>query len=179
MKNRVLSTLGVSVVAGVMLSAHGPAADDMAVASQAAAAVERSAEYTVFDHVVATVRDGVATLTGQVTQAATISALERNVGRVPGIAAVQTDIQVLPPSVFDDQVRRDVYRAIYDHQHFREYRLLEKPTIHIVVSGGKVTLAGVVRDDVDRTLAHSLALQANVRSVTNALTTVRSAQLRR
>jgi hyperosmotically inducible periplasmic protein len=56
----------------------------------------------------------------------------------------------LSPS--DDQIRRNVYRAIYaeDGLLFR-YAIQVVPTIHIIVKNGNVTLKGVVdtKEDSD------------------------------
>jgi len=48
---------------------------------------------------------------------------------------------------------------------------MPNPPIHIVVENGRVTLTGVVRSDVDRVLARSLATAFGAFSVTNDLKT--------
>jgi osmotically-inducible protein OsmY len=48
---------------------------------------------------------------------------------------------------------------------------MANPPIHIVVDRGRVTLTGVVRNEVDRALARSLATHLGAFSVTNHLKT--------
>ena len=67
--------------------------------------VNRYVNFTVFDDVAASVVDGVVTLSGRVTMPYKRQDLERRVARVSGVRAVQNQIEVLPVSQFDDELR--------------------------------------------------------------------------
>jgi hyperosmotically inducible protein len=164
----LFAALAVLLMGGA-LSAQRNDARDLRIATEIRSVINRYDRYTVFDDVTASVKEGLVTLTGKVTLAAKSSEIERQVKRVDGVTIVQNQIQALPASQFDDQIRKDVYHAIYRHQNFLEYGLLEKPPIHIIVDRGHVTLTGFVHSEVDRKLAQSLAMQADAQSVTNKL----------
>jgi hyperosmotically inducible protein len=83
--------------------------------------------------------------------------IERRVGRIGGIRKVENRIEVLPVSRFDDDLRYTIARAIYGNPAFIGYRSMVNPPIHIIVDRGRVTLEGVVNNNVDRMLARSIA----------------------
>jgi osmotically-inducible protein OsmY len=95
------------------------------------------------------------------------------VASVAGVREVQDDIGVFPSSKLDDGLRERIGRAIYGNAGFWHYAMLPNPSIHIIVEGSRVTLRGVVRTDLDRTMAQALAMQCNALSVTNELKTIR------
>jgi hyperosmotically inducible protein len=127
--------------------------------------------FTVFDDISASVEDGVVTLTGHVTMPYKKEDIARRVSRVAGVNVVQNKIQVLPVSIFDDQLRFRIARAIYGNPSFWHYANMAQPPIHIVVKNGHVTLAGVVNSNVERALARSLAIGFGAFDVKNALKT--------
>jgi hyperosmotically inducible periplasmic protein len=83
---------------------------------------------------------------------------------------VEGDIEVLPPSPMDDQIRRAVYRAIFGDPALSRYAESAVPSIHIIVKNGNVTLVGVVDSEADKNLVN-LRVKAvpNVFSVKNEL----------
>jgi hyperosmotically inducible protein len=90
---------------------------------------------------------------------------------VEGVRQVRNELQVLPVSFFDDELRYRIARAIYDNPAFWQYASMSNPPIHIVVEKGHVTLTGVVQNNVERMLARSLAMSFNAFSVDNKLRT--------
>ena len=151
---------------------------DLQVFDDVAKSVNRYAHFTIFDDVNAKVSDGVVTLTGRVTMPYKRDDIMKRVARTDGVREVRDDIQVLPVSRSDDQLRYRIARAIYGNPNFWNYALGPNPPIHIIVEHGHVTLTGVVNSDVDRRLARSLVDQFGVMSVTSDLKTeaeVRSA----
>ena len=151
---------------------------DFQVLKDVATSVERYVHFTIFDDVSANVKDGVVTLTGKVTMPFKRDDLEKRVSKIDGVRAVRDDIAVLPVSQFDDELRFKIARSIYNDSNFWSYAIMPNPPIHIVVEHGRVTLTGVVNNDVDRMLARSLASQFGAFTVTNELKTdaeVRSA----
>jgi hyperosmotically inducible protein len=133
--------------------------------------VNRYVNFTVFDDVSASVVDGIVTLSGRVTMPYKRQDLERRVARVDGVRTVQNQIEVLPVSQFDDQLRYRIARAIYGNPTFWHYGAMANPPIHIVVERGQVTLSGVVNSNVERALARSLAIGFGEFSVKNELKT--------
>jgi hyperosmotically inducible periplasmic protein len=126
--------------------------------------------YGVFDNLAYRVNGGNVELFGQVTNPTLKSDAEGAVKHIEGVTHVDNKIEVLPLSPMDNQSRIAEYRAIYGHPGLDRYAMQAVPSIHIIVSNGKVTLEGVVDTQTDKDLA---ALQAKtvagVFSVTNNL----------
>ena len=127
--------------------------------------------YGVFDNLAYKVSpDGTVTLLGQVARPTLKSDAERVVKKIEGVERVDNQIQVLPTSPFDDQIRRATYRAIYGNEVLSQYALRAVPPIHIIVNNGHVTLEGVVARQMDKQIAEMQAKSVpNVFSVTNNL----------
>jgi hyperosmotically inducible protein len=144
---------------------------DRGIFNDIADQVNRYTQYTIFDSVSASVDEGRVVLSGWVTMPYKRDDIERRVRRVPGVMAVENGIGVLPVSTFDDELRFRIARAIYGHSSFWEYASMANPPIHIIVNRGRVSLEGVVRSNVERMLARSLAAGFGAFEVTNALQT--------
>ncbi len=114
--------------------------------------------YTVFDNLAFKVDGDHVTLEGQVTRPTLKSDAEAAVKSIEGISGVTNNIEVLPPSPMDDQLRRALYRAIYGDPQLSKYGWSSMPSIHIIVKNGHVSLEGVVDNDADKNLA---GLRAN------------------
>ena len=95
---------------------------------------------------------------------------EREQGFLDGMKQYP-DIEVLPVSIYDDELRQKIARAIYGNSAFWRYAAMVNPPIHIIVERGRVTLTGVVGSEVDRALARSLATGRGELSVANELRT--------
>jgi hyperosmotically inducible protein len=126
--------------------------------------------YSVFDNLECRVDGNTVTLLGQVTQPTVKVDAETAVKGIEGVSKVINNIEVLPVSPMDDQIRRAEFRAIYNEPALRRYAFGPVPPIHIIVKGGRVTLEGVVRNQADKDLVY---IRANgvpgVFSVTNNL----------
>jgi hyperosmotically inducible periplasmic protein len=126
--------------------------------------------YSVFDNLAYKVDGDSVTLYGQVTRPTLKSDAEAAVKSIEGVASVVNNIEVLPLSPMDDQLRRAVYRAIYGDTGLSRYSIQAVPSIHIIVKNGNVTLEGVVDSESDKNLANLRASQVpNVFSVKNNL----------
>src|SRR6266446_9636636 len=126
--------------------------------------------YSVFDNLLYKVDGDKVTLLGQVVRPTLKSDAERAVKDIEGVSSVDNQIQVLPTSPMDDQLRRAVYRALYGDTALSRYGMSALPSIHIIVNNGHVTLEGVVDSEADKTLANIRANGVpNVFSVTNNL----------
>ena len=132
--------------------------------------------FTIFDSVNTQINDGVVVLTGWVTMPYKSHDLERRVGRVDGVTRVVNRIQELPVSQFDDELRIRIARAIYSSPHFRGYGSMVNPPIHIIVAHGRVTLEGVVNNNVDRMIARSIASNFLAFDLKNELKTTQEAK---
>jgi hyperosmotically inducible protein len=115
--------------------------------------------YSVFDWLQADVKpDGTVTLLGQVTRPTTKDDAGDRVKKLESASRVINNIEVLPLSPMDDQLRIAVYRAIYrfDSPLFR-YSTQAVPPIHIIVKGGRATLKGIVANQADSDYAYVTA----------------------
>ena len=174
--NRVALVVAVLLLGWVSIpqaafAQAAPPRKDFQIALDILNTVNAYDRYQIFDDVTVNVRDGVATLTGKVTAANKKNDIEKRVQKVKGVTAVRNQIVVLPPSKFDDDLRSRIADTIYGNSNFYQYAQQEKPPIHILVEGNSVTLTGIVRSDVDRKLAQSLAMQAGAGKLTNNLKT--------
>jgi hyperosmotically inducible periplasmic protein len=106
--------------------------------------------YNVFDDLAYKVDGGTVTLYGYVTQPTLKKDAERVVRKVEGVTQVINNIEVLPLSPNDDQIRRAVARAIYSQPGLDMYSLRAVPTIHIIVKNGNVVLKGAVSNQGDK-----------------------------
>jgi len=115
--------------------------------------------YSVFDWLQAEVKpDGTVTLTGAVTRPTTKDDAENRVKKLEAVGRVINNIDVLPLSPMDDQLRVALYRSIFrfDGPLFR-YATQSVPPIHIIVKNGHATLKGIVLNQMDSQLAYTAA----------------------
>ncbi|HLW88910.1 MAG TPA: BON domain-containing protein [Terriglobales bacterium] len=129
---------------------------------------------TVFDNLAYKVDGYNVALFGQVTNPTVKSDAERAVKKIEGVESVNNQIEVLPVSPMDDQLRRRLYRAIYGYPQLQKYAMPTLQPIRIIVKNGHVTLEGVVDNAADKNVA---GLRANgvsgAFSVTNNLVVVK------
>ena len=127
--------------------------------------------YGIFDDIAFGVQGGTVTLQGAVTRPTLKSDAQNVTRRVEGVTQVVNNIEVLPLSPMDDQIRYAEYRAIYgDPSISTRYGYRALPSIHIIVKNGHVTLEGVVANQGDKNLINIRANGvANVFSVQNEL----------
>ena len=138
--------------------------------------------YSVFDFVAFKYDRGTAVLMGYAYALALKQDAEHAIKRVAGVDTVQNNVEQLPPSQMDDQIRWREYYAIYSdpflskyapgaamlwgHRHRfggfagiwgDGYEPAGNYPIHIIVKNGRVSLMGVVDNDGDRTIAETKA----------------------
>jgi hyperosmotically inducible protein len=109
--------------------------------------------YSVFDNLAYRVDGSTVTLLGQVSRPSLKNDAENEVKRIEGVDRVVNNIQVLPASPSDDQIRRAEFRAIYGDPTLSKYAWGAVPPIHIIVNNGQVTLEGVVDNESDKNVA--------------------------
>jgi hyperosmotically inducible protein len=171
MKARLSFVWGVLAALLIALPAEAQDYRDQQLALDISREINRYTRLTIFDDVSGRVDNGVVTLTGKVTMPFKRQDLGRRVGEVRGVREVLNQIDVLPVSTFDEELRYRIARAIYRNPSFWRYASMVNPPIHIIVEHGRVTLTGVVHSDVERALARSLATGWGELSVTNQLRT--------
>jgi hyperosmotically inducible periplasmic protein len=162
----LVALLAVALAAPVRAFAQ---VSDLELADAAVATVRKYAYFSIFDDVNINVDNRAVTITGRVTMPFKRNEIGSRIAGIDGVRTVKNDIQVLPVSMADSRLRMDVARAIYGNPAFWQYASMANPPIHIVVERGRVTLTGVVNNQVERMLAYSLAQVDGAMSVTNGL----------
>ncbi len=127
--------------------------------------------YSVFDDLAFRVDGSTVTLLGAVVRPTLKSDAEGVVKHIEGVTQVNNEIEVLPLSPMDDQIRRAAYRAIYGDPAIGDrYGFRALPSVHIIVKNGNITLEGVVANEGDKNLINIRANGVrNAFKVTNNL----------
>ena len=108
--------------------------------------------FGVFDYIAFRVEGGTVTLLGQVLRPSLKSDAENAVKHIEGVEKINNQIETLPPSSMDDQIRIALFRAIYQYPSLQKYELGVQKPIRIIVKNGHVTLEGVVDSQADKDL---------------------------
>jgi len=116
------------------------------------------------------VQNGVVTVSGDVIDYPSRDSALSLIETTPGVKDVVDNINVLPTSPMDDDIRLRVARAIYGNSTLSRYAMDPQKPIRIVVQNGHVTLYGVVDSQMDKQLAETQARSVpNVFSVDDKL----------
>jgi hyperosmotically inducible periplasmic protein len=115
--------------------------------------------YGPFDWLTFQLDGSTVTLNGATARPTIKTDSERVVKKIEGVERVVNNIEVLPVSPNDDQLRLRTYQAIMGHPAMTRYAIRgPNSPIHIIVKNGNVTLEGFVGLESDKTIAN---LQAN------------------
>jgi hyperosmotically inducible periplasmic protein len=153
--------------------------------------LERLPTYGVFDFIGFNYDRGKVSLVGYAYQGGLKSHAANAVKRVAGVDEVDNKIELLPATMFDDQIRWATFYKIYSDSSLSRYspggemgaryelrQARRFPgtqpfgiyPIHIIVKNGKTTLMGFVGNEMDRRLAEIRAREVSgVFSVENEL----------
>lgn len=112
----------------------------------------------IFDNLQYRVDGSTVTLLGQVARPVLKSDAGNVIKHLEGVTAVNNQIEVLPLSSFDDQIRLRVAQNVYGQPALNRYALGAYPSIHIIVKNGNVVLEGFVANKMDAQIAY---MQAN------------------
>jgi len=124
----------------------------------------------LFNNLTLDVQNGVATIGGQVRDYPSRDSAIAIATTMPGVKDVVDNIEVLPTSGMDDDLRIRVARAIYGNNVLSRYALDPQKPIRIVVDNGHVSLYGVVDSAMDKQIAVTQAKSVpNVFSVEDHL----------
>ena len=155
-----------------LIQVAGPTVADQQLAEKLARklAYDRTFQGNVFDAFHLSVKNGVVTVSGYAhTYWARNSALGLAAAE-KGVKDVVDQIEVLPVSAHDDDIRVAAVRSIYGNTVLQKYALNPAHSIRIIVRNGHLTLEGAVLNSGDRTIAALAASTiGGVFSVTNNL----------
>jgi hyperosmotically inducible protein len=116
------------------------------------------------------VQNGVATVGGDVRDYPARDSAIAIAESTPGVKEVVDNVNVLPTSPMDDDIRLSVARAIYGNSTLSRYAMDPQKPIRIVVDNGHVTLYGAVDSQMDKQIAEMQAKSVpNVFSVDDKL----------
>lgn len=107
----------------------------------------------LFNHLTASVRNGVVILGGEVRNPSARDYAQSVTENEKGVQDVENRIRVLPTSIFDDDIRARAARAIYGDSVLSRYANDPGAPIRIVVENGHITLYGVVSNRMDSQVA--------------------------
>ena len=113
--------------------------------------------YGIFDNIAFQVQGDTVTLYGKVYSLGTRHAAEKAVGRIEGVNKVINKIENLPPSPFDNQIRRDIVRQFVNSAGLYPYLREPNPSVRIIVDKGRVALEGYVNNRGTANLMNILA----------------------
>ena len=169
-KHTLVTLAAIALAASQVAVVTAAAGDREAVLRDIGRAVADYAFLTVFDDVNMHVdQEGIVVLRGHVTELGKRAALARRVRAVDGVVGVRNDLDVLPVSHRDTELRYQIARAIYGNRTFWHYAARRNPPIHILVRDGHITLTGLVKSEDERAMAGVLASQFAAVSLTNDL----------
>ena len=170
-RNTISTLFTAALLAVPSIASQGSPAPNAALERDVRHAINTLAYYGVFDELSFNLDDqGVVTLRGQVMQYTVHNSAVSAVKHVAGVTRVEDKIEVLPLSPFDNGIRIRAYNAIFGYPALSRYAINARPPIRILVKNGNITLAGVVNNELDRTLAYNrLRALPGAFSVTNEL----------
>jgi len=125
------------------------------IVAQARKAILTYPFYSIFDWVALDVQGNDLIVTGQVNQPYKKEDIGNFLAHIKGVTDLKNNLEVLPVSIYDDQIRIAIARAIYGDAYFVNYADQALPPIHVIVDNGNVTLEGVVNSEVDRAKAEA------------------------
>jgi hyperosmotically inducible protein len=174
---RTLRTLFVVSIAflGIFTTSAGAQSfadsrkDSRSIDEQVYHKVRGLTRYNTFDYITWQVNGGTVTLNGKINSLGTVDEAERAVKRIPGVTKVVNNLDMLPASSFDDQIRRAALRE-FTNRGPAQYFGYPNPDVHIIVENGRITLEGFVSRKGDSDMMNILANTIpGVFSVTNNL----------
>ena len=158
-----------------LVAVDGPRLPDQELGEKLARtlAYDRTNQGSVFNWFTVTVEDGKVTLAGYARNYVDRDSALFIVASAAGVRDVENKVEVLPVSVYDDQIRILAARRIYGGATI-QIAINPVHPIRIIVKNGKVTLEGSVLTKVDRALAQArLAGIMGIFSVKNHLEVTR------
>lgn len=153
-------SLGIALLAAQLASAAAYTADagENRIEREVRRELVSLPFYSLFDHFAFRVDGTTVTLIGKVSRPTLKSDAENVVRKIEGVENVSNQIEVLPLSPADDDLRLALYQSIYGQTVLQTLAIRAVPPIHIIVENGRVTLEGVVANEMQKRVA---GVQAN------------------
>jgi osmotically-inducible protein OsmY len=118
--------------------------------------IRKYSRFTVFDDCSAFIKEGKVALFGWVTEPYKKTEIEKRLHKIVGIQEFKNDIEVLPVSLSDQRLRETLANRLYRDSTFSDFASMPIPPIHIIVSGSRVILTGVVSNQLQKQKAESI-----------------------
>lgn len=147
----------LAVVLGVLAAGSVPA-KDVSLADRVRHELNMLPYYGVFDAISYEVNGDAVTLSGAVHYPMLASDAANVVKNITGVGSVSNQIEVLPLSRFDDQIRLAAWRTLYSWPTMSRVASMPLPPVRILVKNGDITLVGMVPTQADK---DALGLRAN------------------
>jgi hyperosmotically inducible periplasmic protein len=156
LRNFMLMAFAVTALSFVTVNAQGVNTRGQ-IEKKVFKEIMRLPYYGVFDHIAYKVDEGTVTLYGKVYSLGTRKSAERVVKRIPGVIEVVNNIEDLPPSSFDNTIRRQLLREYANAPGVYPYLRGPNPSVRLIVENGRVTLEGYVSNKGTSNLMYILA----------------------
>jgi hyperosmotically inducible protein len=148
--NKVLAfTIAIVAFSFVNVSAQGFSGNTSAIEQKIYKKILSLPYYEVYDYIGFTFDGGTVTLTGKVKNATNKKSAENVVEDIAGVTRVVNNIEILPPSRFDDDIRRGLYARLSNTGGLSGYLWPVNPSVRLIVDNGHITLEGNVRNRGD------------------------------
>ena len=146
------------VIFGALLGAGSLPAKAVSLTDKVRHELNMLPYYGVFDAIGYEVNGNAVTLSGAVHYPVLALDAVNAVKNIPGVGSVDNQIEVLPVSRFDDQIRLAAWRTIYSWPSMLSVASMPLPPVRILVKNGDLTLVGMVATQADK---DALNLRAN------------------
>lgn len=156
-RNLLVMVMAVAAFSFATVNAQGQNASRNAVEKKVFKEINKLPYYGLFDHIAYKVDGGTVTLYGKTNSLGTRKSAERVVKRIPGVIEVVNNIEELPPSSFDNGIRRAIVREFVNSAGVYPYISGLRPSVRIIVENGRVTLEGYVANKGTSNLMYLLA----------------------
>ena len=157
-KNRALEiALGEPEVQNADADIEIAAAEsDQKLGEEVVKEIRKYSRFTVFDDCSAYIKEGKVALFGWVTEPYKKTEIEKRLHKIIGIQEFKNDIEVLPVSLSDQRLREILAHRLYSDSTFSDFASMPIPPIHLIVSGSRVIITGVVGNQLMKQKAESI-----------------------
>ncbi|MGH9324638.1 MAG: BON domain-containing protein [Vicinamibacteria bacterium] len=132
------------------------AESDQKLGEEVVKEIRKYSRFTVFDDITAYIDEGSVALFGWVTEPYKKTEIEKRLHKVIGVQSFKNEIEVLPASLSDQRLREVLVNRLYRDSTFSDFASMPIPPIHIIVSGSRVILTGVVGNQLMKQKAESI-----------------------
>ncbi len=160
-KNRALEiALGEPEVQNADADIEIAAAEsDQKLGEEVVKEIRKYSRFTVFDDCSAFIKEGKVAVFGWVTEPYKKTEIEKRLHKVIGIQEFKNDLEVLPVSLSDQRLREILANRLYSDSTFSDFASMPIPPIHLIVSGSRVIITGVVGNQLMKQKAESIIRQ--------------------